>query len=405
MSGLRVALVVQRYGTEVNGGAELLCRQVAERLVRRHEVEVLTTCAVDYITWRNHYPSGVQSVNGVPVRRFAVERERKISEFGRLSGWIFSHPHTPDDELEWVKQQGPCAFELLAFLESRRAAYDAFVFFTYLYLPTCLGLPIVADRAALVPTAHDELPIYLNIYDRIFRSARFLVYSTEEEQEFAERRFRLDGSNSELVGVGIDAPDPAVHVGEETAVSTPNGAGGRQIAYMGRIDESKGCAEMFDYFLRYVRERPESKLQLLLMGKPVMQVPRHPSIVHAGFVPEAEKNRAIAASRLILMPSPHESLSLALLEAWAAKRAVVVNGRCKVLRGQCLRSNGGLWYTNYAEFRECLDRLLTDDRLCAALGEQGYAFVVSRYSWTRVEQQYERILSQIARTSRPMNLS
>lgn len=74
MRRLRVALVVQRYGLEVNGGAELLCRMIAERLASRHSVEVLTTCAVDYVTWKNEYAPGLAEVNGIPVRRFRVDR-------------------------------------------------------------------------------------------------------------------------------------------------------------------------------------------------------------------------------------------------------------------------------------------------------------------------------------------
>ena len=75
---MRLAFVVQRYGLEVNGGAEVECRLLAERLSRHMSVEVLTTCAVDYHTWGNHYPPGLEMINGVPVRRFPVDRERKM---------------------------------------------------------------------------------------------------------------------------------------------------------------------------------------------------------------------------------------------------------------------------------------------------------------------------------------
>ena len=44
---MRLAFVIQRYGTEVSGGAELHCRWLAERLARRHEVEVFATRALD----------------------------------------------------------------------------------------------------------------------------------------------------------------------------------------------------------------------------------------------------------------------------------------------------------------------------------------------------------------------
>jgi hypothetical protein len=73
---VKLAVVVQRYGADINGGAELHARYVAEMLARRHRVEVLTTCAHDYVTWKAHYPEGSETINGVPVRRFPVAHER-----------------------------------------------------------------------------------------------------------------------------------------------------------------------------------------------------------------------------------------------------------------------------------------------------------------------------------------
>lgn len=47
---LRVAIVVQRYGEDVNGGSETLARRIAELLVDDVDVTVLTTCALNYVT-------------------------------------------------------------------------------------------------------------------------------------------------------------------------------------------------------------------------------------------------------------------------------------------------------------------------------------------------------------------
>src|ERR687884_679017 len=102
---VKFAFIVQRYGAEVLGGSEQLCRLLAERLANQHEVEVLTTCARDYVTWKNEYPEGTDRVRGVTVRRFANQGTRDIAAFDRYSDWIFGNPHSADEEMEWLKQQ------------------------------------------------------------------------------------------------------------------------------------------------------------------------------------------------------------------------------------------------------------------------------------------------------------
>ena len=100
---MKLAVVVQRYGADLNGGAELHARYIAERLARHADVEVLTTCARDYITWRNELPAGTDSVNGLLVKRFKVSRERKPSDFGNISEHVFGSTHSMADELKWLR--------------------------------------------------------------------------------------------------------------------------------------------------------------------------------------------------------------------------------------------------------------------------------------------------------------
>src|SRR5436853_642921 len=150
---MKLAFIVQRYGTEVLGGSEFHCRLLAERLAEQHEVEVLTTCARDYITWKNEYPQGTDRIKGVMVRRFPTSQVRDIDRFNEYSQWIFENPHTPADEMEWLKQQGPWSPALMEYLKRQHQQYDVLIFMTYLYAPTVMGLEIAPARSILVPTA------------------------------------------------------------------------------------------------------------------------------------------------------------------------------------------------------------------------------------------------------------
>jgi glycosyltransferase involved in cell wall biosynthesis len=126
-----------------------------------------------------------------------------------------------------------------------------------------------------------------------------------------------------------------------------------------------------------------------------MPIPQHPRIRHLGFVGDADKFDAIAGAAALVMPSYFESLSMVALEAWALGRPVLANGRCDVLVGQCLRSNAGLYYDSAAEFCAAADRLLTDDRLARALGDNGRAYYAQHYAWPVIEGKYLEMFKQL----------
>jgi glycosyltransferase involved in cell wall biosynthesis len=198
-----------------------------------------------------------------------------------------------------------------------------------------------------------------------------------------------------VVGIGSqipEAPDP------DRARST-FGLHNPYIIFVGRIDENKGCADLFRHFIEYSSgvDRP---LDLVLIGNPVMPIPNHPRIRHLGFVPDREKFDAMAGAEALVMPSPYESLSMVALEAWALGRPVLASARCDVLVGQCLRSNAGLYYEDAREFAAALDRLLSDRALAATLGRNGRTFFTRHYSWPVIERKYLDMFDHLRRTPR-----
>ena len=386
---MRVAFVVQRCGREVNGGAETHCLQVAQRMAKHCRTEVLTTCALDYMSWENFYPPGIEQVGPTVVRRFEVDTPRVVETFNRLSSELHSRQDktTLAEQEQWMRAQGPVSTPLLNYLREQESSYDAFIFFGYLYAPTYFGLPLVSGKAFLAPLAHDEWPIYFSMWERIFSSARALIFNTPAEHQFLRKRFPSLTLAGPTIGVGIESPGQ-VHPED---FRTRYGLHEPFLLYLGRIDESKGCAEMIEYFLQ-ARRDGMIKHKLVLAGREVMPVPFHDDIIHLGFLNEEEKWDAMAACDWLLMPSRHESLSMVLLETWSVGRPVLVTGHSPVLSAHCQNSHGGIWYENYKEW--CAALSVIDEETKRRLGAQGCAYVKERYSWNRVEADYLDLLSK-----------
>jgi glycosyltransferase involved in cell wall biosynthesis len=380
---VKLAVVVQRYGADINGGAEQHARYIAERLARHAQVEVVTTCARDYVSWRNELAPGLATVNGIPVRRFPVTRERHPNEFGRRSRKVFDFQHSVADELAWLDSEGPTSPALLRYLQSSAESFDFVLLFSYRYYHAWHGARRLASRAVLVPTAERDPAIGLSIFGPVFRGVRGIMYNSHEERAMIQAATHNDRVPGVVVGVGSEVPartEPS-RFRRRHKISRPFAI------YIGRIDANKGCGELFDYFQRYAATFPRG-LDLVLIGKPIMPVPPHHRIHHLGYLSDEDKFDALAAADLLIMPSYFESLSMVALEAWALGRPVLANGRCDVLKGQCIRSNAGLYYESYEEFAETLYSLESNGPLHARLGRNGREYFARHYAWPVIEQKY-----------------
>jgi glycosyltransferase involved in cell wall biosynthesis len=379
----RVAIVVQRYGADINGGAELHARYIAERLSPHVETRVLTTCARDYLTWRNDFPPGLESVNGIPVERFAVTRERDLREFGVRSQRVFGRLHTLQEELDWLRSEGPVSPGLVARLRRSRGEFDFVLLFSVRYYQAYYGARAVPERAVLVPTAEREPALGLAIFQPIFGGVRAIMYNSPEERAAINAVARNEHVPAVVVGVGSDIPTDV----DPGRARQKFGLTRRFLVYVGRIDANKGCAELFDFFRRYV-ESARRDLDLVLIGNAAMPLPEHPWIRHLGYLNDQDKFDVLAGAEALVMPSYYESLSMVALEAWALGRPVIANGRCDVLRGQCLRSGAGVPYDHAADFEIALDRILGDASFAGALGARGREYFAREYRWPVIERKY-----------------
>ncbi len=387
---MKIAFVIQRYGREVMGGSELHCRMVAERLVRLgHDCTVYTSAAKDYITWKNEYPEGESILNGVVIKRYRVDRPRDIESFNAYSDWIFFNPHTPEDELKWMERQGPFSLDLILALEREEHLHDRFIFFTYLYYNTYWGLKTLKGKSLLVPTAHDEPALRLGLMNEVFARPAGFIFNTAAERAMLASRFSFEGKVQDIVGVGVDIPDPAGYREflPKFKVLEP------YVLYAGRIEPGKGCAEMFDYFRQVEKRFPG--LKLVLVGKQLMKLPESPRIRYLGFVSPEEKNAAMAGALATIHPSHFESLCMAVLESMAVRTPVLVQEGSDPLKQHCLDSNGGFYFSNGSEFFAALSLLAGDVRLRAVLGKNGLRYVKKQYTWACVLEKYDILLKAL----------
>lgn len=417
---MRIAAVVQRYGAGIVGGAERLCRGVCEGLAGRgHEVEVMTTCARSYRTWANAYPAGVEQLAGVRVRRFRAEQERDMPAFNAASEALFGGASDLREQAAWVQAQGPYAPRLLDHLHATTGDFERLLFFTYLYHPTVHGIHVAPARSVLVPTAHDEAPIYLQIYEPVFALPAGLIFNSEAEAAFVRRRFPRAGAQQRVIGVGIDdlealagGPQTARPTAREASLAASEGpdtaeeglsqpaegwAGTRPaLLYAGRIEPGKGVERLIDQLDRF-RGETGIDVRLWLIGEVAMELPATEWIEVLGFVSEQEKVARLQSATVLVAPSPLESFGIVVLEAMAAGTPPLVNAAAEAAVEHCRKANAGLYYHGYTELRGALELLLRDPRLRATMARKGAGYVREHYSWPRIIDGYEEFLLDLGK--------
>ncbi len=379
---MHVAFCVQRYGAEVAGGAEALCRRTARALVDAgDDVTVYTTTARDYLTWQHHYPEGETDEDGVRVRRYRVV-EPDPARAAALVRSLSLSPGDPAAEQAWVLAQGPFAPRLLDDLQTASLRHEVVAFWTYLYATTQLGLPRVADRSVLVPLAHDEPMLRFTVSRGVSRLAAGLAFLTPEEALLVDDMHGIGDRPWQVVGTGLD-PAPAS--------PPPRGAGGF-VLYLGRVDPAKGVLDLIASHQRYRREG--GRLPLVLAGRPTVPLRLPPWVRATGFVDDAERARLLAAATVVALPSRYESLSLAALEAWQAGRPTVTTSACEVVVGQTRRSGGGLVYSSGADYTRLVRHLEGDPALARRLGESGRRFT-DGLTWTAAVQRWHGLFDRV----------
>ena len=387
---MKLAYVVPRYGLEIRGGAETGARMFAEHLVaeRGLQVEVLTTCALDALTWRDELAPGTSELNGVAVTRIASEAGRGEG-FHPLSGLLLADPeHAGAADMErWVDLQGPKSPDLVEATAASDA--DVIAFYPYLYYPTIRGLPRVSERAIMHPAAHEEPALHLPLFDPLFAQCRGFVFQTRSERHLVQQRFGVGSTPQVLVGLGVEEA-----AGDAEQARAAFGLGEAPfLLCIGRVDDKKGTGVLWRFFRQYKARFP-GPLRLVLVGQVVDPPDPHPDIVVTGMIDDEAKWGLLRGARALVAPSPVEAFSLTVVEAMTAGAPVIVNAVCGATREHCEQSGAGLWFEGYAEFESVVTRLTTDGALHETMRRNGARYVEANYRWPVILDRYCAFLEE-----------
>jgi glycosyltransferase involved in cell wall biosynthesis len=392
------------------GGAELHCMRLAEKMASLYNVEVLTTCSLDYMSWANHYPEGVSIINGVTVRRFKVSQERsweKMTEFEKkiraekhvreqkgIKGVVKnlflalkSRKVTDEDYMNWILAQGPTTPDLINYIKTNEKNYDCLIFFSYLYYPSVFGIHINPKKTIFIPTAHDEWALYMPVFKPLFKLPACIMYNTIAEKKLVNRLFKNESVYADIAGTWVNMPIelPVRDIKRELKINSS------YILYVGRIDENKITDQDFDWFLKYVTETKKN-IKLVLIGNLYRELPVSDHIMHLGFVDEHVKFNLITQSLFLFQPSRFESLSIVVLEAFAMERPVLVHKDCEVMKDHVDISKGGFYYNDYTAFKDSFDQLTDNSSLNTAMGKSGKAYVDKNYSSEKIIAKFQNVI-------------
>lgn len=380
----KIAFIIPRYGFDINGGAELHCRQLAEKLTFYYDVTVLTTCAQNYMIWDNFYNEGDEKVNNVLVKRFKNDQQRNKLYFDKLSSDLINNDHPTNSCInQWMQSQGPVSNGLCNYIDYNHHNYCCFIFFSYSYATTWFNIKTVSSKSILIPLVHEDWCLKLGIWDNIFKQCKFIIFNSEPERKLVKKLYPTSYQISKTLGVGV-SPPLNIH---SSLTSFENLL---FYVYVGRVEHSKGCQELFDYHLKLQDDFPS--LHLILVGKVEMPIPRCNTVISLGYISEELKFKVIQQSQFVVLPSTFESLSMITLEAFTLGKVVLGNYYCNVMRYHYKKSRACLLYKNFKNFQKSI-KLLLNIKKQNRLGKRAKKYIQKHYNWNSIIKEYQSIIN------------
>ncbi len=390
---MKIAFVIPWYGENIPGGAETECRTIAEHLQKAGiDVEILTTCVKDFLSdWNTDYfKEGAYQVNQIPVRRFSV-RKRDTALFDSINYKLMQNQKISLKEEEIFIHEMINSDNLYRYIREHGSEYEFYLFIPYMFGTTYYGSQIHPEKSILIPCLHDESYAHLSIYKKMFRQVAALLFLSEPERFVANCLYQPT-CRQIVLGGGIDTAfsyDPE-RFRKKYKIFEPF------ILYAGRKDPGKNVPLLLDFFLQFKQDNP-SDLKLVLIGSGNIDIPSgaKKDIIDLGFVSLQDKYDAHSAATILCQPSINESFSIVIMESWICETPVLVHGNCAVTKDFCVKSNGGLYFTDYFEFKESVQFMLDRPVIRKKMGQSGKQFVLDNFSWETIVNNYKKELLKI----------
>jgi len=381
---MKVAIVIPWFGESLSGGAERHAEGLANELKKKgKDVEILTTTGKDsFWDWgKDYYKQDTYVKNGITVRRFSL-RKRNKELYDEIYGKILHGQEVSYSEELQLHHETVNSDTLYQYIYDNKDNYK-FIFMPYLYGTTYWGLKISPSNSYLIPCLHDEQMAYLKTVKHMFQNCNGIMFNSPEEAELAQRIYDLSRGKYIIAGEGIVSKD-----GCEERFRKKYNINGKYLIYVGRQVKGKNVHVLLDFFKDLYKENNE--LSLVLVGKAEQeiaeQISNTPNTIYLGEVCEEDKFDAIKGALALVQPSLMESFSIVIMESWLQGTPVIVHKNCKVTKGHCDRSNGGLYFESSAEFTSVVNKLVRNEDDTREMGKRGKEYVLKNYTWDIVAE-------------------
>ncbi len=233
------------------------------------------------------------------VVRFPVAQSRRLKTFADLSDEVFDGRASLERQTEWFRENGPVVPRLLDHLRTSGSDYDLVLFWTFRYFPSFFGVPLVDERAVLVPTAEDDAAIHLPILEDFFQRPAGYLFLTPEEETLVSARAGQPLRPSATIGIGLEPAGGRPTRATLDALGIP-----RRLPALSRTRRSQQGLPHAARVLPGLCGRRTTGRCSCWQDRRSFKMPAHPRIRALGYVADEVRSALLTHARALVVPSP-----------------------------------------------------------------------------------------------------